>query len=313
MAGTADGGKLDEGKLKPLESLATPPTMQGGDGKGKGILMQEQACSDRRMTLVGDAGEEGAEEDDEYAFEDDAEAKQMPKHWMAIARFYSGKAYSTWGMFNELSAIWGKQEQIPVRELGNNIFLVEFDSEKLWSKVIGGGPWKHKRDAVIFAPYDGICRFSDVVIDSIALWVRIYDIPESMMTDGFARALGATLGKVLEVGQAIKNYKRVKVDFPLERAIKHYVEKKVCGHGLLAFSVKYENIPDFCFDCGRIGHDKGECPDEGCGGDGNNFGKALRCSPQKKNAGRKMTIPADSGMLASLGPPRSRSMGSYFN
>ena len=91
MAGTADGGKLDEGKLKPLESLATPPTMQGGDGKGKGILMQEQACSDRRMTLVGDAGEEGAEEDDEYAFEDDAEAKQMPKHWMAIARFYSGK------------------------------------------------------------------------------------------------------------------------------------------------------------------------------------------------------------------------------
>ena len=100
---------------------------------------------------------------------------------------------------------------------------------------------------------------------------------------------------MLEVGQAIKNFKRVKVDFPLERAIKHYVEKKVRGHGLLAFSVKYENIPDFCFDCGRIGHDKGECPDEGCGGDGNNFGKALRCSPQKKNAGRKMTIPADSG------------------
>ena len=62
MAGTADGGKLDEGKLKPLESLATPPTMQGGDGKGKGILMQEQACSDRWMTLVGDAGEEGAHE-----------------------------------------------------------------------------------------------------------------------------------------------------------------------------------------------------------------------------------------------------------
>jgi len=142
-------------------------------------------------------------------------------------------------------------------------------------------------------PYDGVCRFSDVVINSIALWVHIYDIPETMITDGFARALGSKLGKVLEVGQAIQNYKRVKVDFPLEKSIQHTVEQKVRGHGLMVFAVKYENIPDFCFGCGRIGHDKEECPDEEDGVDGNRFGKALRCSPQKKNVGRKMTIPAD--------------------
>ena len=294
MASSAVGEKRVEGELKPLIPQENPSAAQDRDGKGKGILLQEQACLDRRMMLVGDTGKAGDEEEDEYAFEDDDEAKQMPKRWMAIARFYSGKAYSTWGMFNELSTIWGKQEQIPVRELGNNRFLVEFDSEKLWSRVVGGGPWKHKRDAVIFVPYDGIRRFSDVVINSIALWVRIYDIPETMMTDGFARALGANLGRVLEVGQAIQNYKRVKVDFPLEKAIQYTVEKKVRGYGLLSFSVKYENIPDFCFGCGRIGHDKDECPDEDCGGDGNNFGKALRCSPQKKNVGRRITIPADS-------------------
>jgi hypothetical protein len=50
---------------------------------------------------------------------------------MAIARYYSGKPYSTWGMFSELSSIWGKKESILVRELGNNRFLVEFDSERL--------------------------------------------------------------------------------------------------------------------------------------------------------------------------------------
>ena len=61
----------------------------------------------------------------------------------------------------------------------------------------------------------------------------------------------------------------------------------------MVFGVKYENIPDFCFGCGRIGHDKEECPDEGGNGDGIRFGEALHCSPQKKNVGRKMTIPAD--------------------
>ena len=42
-----------------------------------------------------------------------------------------------------------------------------------------GGPWKHKKDAVIFFPYDGAQRMSEVIIDSIAQWVRIYDIPVS--------------------------------------------------------------------------------------------------------------------------------------
>ena len=210
MAGPATGGSEGEGKLDVPSQLAVSPTAPGGENKGKGILVQDLQETGRRMVLVGDPDKANEEDEDEYVFEEDVEAKQRPKRWMAIARFYSGKAYSTWGMFkfNELSAVWGKQEQIPVRELGNNRFLVEFNSEKLWSRVIGGGPWKHKRDAVIFVPYDGICRFFDVVINSITLWIRIYDIPESMITEGFARALGAKLGKVLEVEEGDQTFSR---------------------------------------------------------------------------------------------------------
>ena len=43
----------------------------------------------------------------------------------------------------------------------------------------------------------------------------------------------------------------------------------------------------------HIGHDEDECPDEGLVGGGIRFGKALRCLPQKKDAGRRRTIPAD--------------------
>jgi len=110
-------------------------------------------------------------------------------------------------MFSELSAIWGKKTSIPVRELGENRFLVEFD-EDLWKRVIEGGPWRHKDDAVIFVPYDGIQRLSEVMIESIALWVRIYDIPVNMMTEGFAKALGSKIGKVLQVGNAVQDYKK---------------------------------------------------------------------------------------------------------
>lgn len=150
-----------------------------------------------------------------------------------------------------------------MRELGDNRFLVEFDSERLWKRVVGGGPWRHKGDAVIFVAYDGIRRISEVAINSIALWVRIYDIPITMITEGFARALGGKIGRVLEVGHAVNNYKRVRVDFALEKIIMRMVQQKVQGHDEMEFLVRYENIPNFCFGCGRIGHDQCECPDEG--------------------------------------------------
>ena len=56
----------------------------------------------------------------------------MQPRWLAIARYYSVKAFSTWALFSKLSSLWGKTDPIPVRELGDNRFLVEFDSEKLW-------------------------------------------------------------------------------------------------------------------------------------------------------------------------------------
>ena len=257
--------------VKPSNSHTASNGVPGGDAtmtskKEKDLDERrslDAANADRQIVLVHNREEENADEDEEYTFEDGEEATQMHPRWMAIARYYSGKAYSTWALFSELSSLWGKKEPIHVRELGDNRFIVEFDSEKLWRRVIEGGLWKHKKDDVIFVPYDRVQRISEVVIESIALWVRIYDIPVPMSTDGFERALGTKLGRVIEVGKAIQNYKRVRVDFPLAKPLRQVIEQKVKGKGSMVFMVKYENIPHFCFGCGRIGHAQEECPDEG--------------------------------------------------
>ena len=122
---------------------ATPLGVKGEGGmvagsdaicdKGKNIP-STQPANDRGRQIVLDvnsAAQGQKEDEDEYVFEEDKEAVKMQPRWMAIARYYSGKPYSTWGMFSELSSIWGKKESILVRELGNNRFLVEFDSERL--------------------------------------------------------------------------------------------------------------------------------------------------------------------------------------
>lgn len=84
---------------------------------------------------------------------------------------------------------------------------------------------------------------------------------------------------MLEVGEERMDYKRVKIDFPLDKAIVPTMRRKVEGFEWMELAVQYENIPHFCFVCGRIGHADWECPEEEEREDGVKFGKALCCSP----------------------------------
>jgi hypothetical protein len=73
----------------------------------------------------------------------------------------------------------------------------------------------------------------------------MYNILVTMMTDGFARVLGGKIGKVVEIGDVHNNYKRVRIDFPLEKALVPSVQQRVKGHGTMDFIVRYENVPFF--------------------------------------------------------------------
>jgi hypothetical protein len=126
------------------------------------------------------------------------------------------------------------------------------------------------------------------------LWIRIYDILVSMMTKAFVTALGEKVGCVMEVGDAVRDFKRVCVDFDLSKALMPHVSIKVRGKVVMEFVVKYESVPHFCFLCGHIGHADHECPDEDLYEEGERYGIKLRTSPFKRGAGRLLSFHATS-------------------
>jgi hypothetical protein len=177
--------------------------------------------------LEADVGE--VFEDDAFDFEIEDDDASGLQRWLAIARFYSGQNFNIRGMFKEMSRVWGLKEPIHARALGDNRFMLEFVERNAWEYVINGGSWRHKGDALIVVPYDGFTRPSEITFDKINMWIRVYDVPEALMTTGFARSCGQQLGDVLEVNGAVRDYLHVRIAFPLVRALRNQVTARIRG------------------------------------------------------------------------------------
>jgi hypothetical protein len=110
--------------------------------------------------------------------------------WFALARYYSSRSFPAKTLFVDLFNVWGES----ARALGDNRYLLEFETENCLNFVLRGGPWTFRGDVVIVVFYDGLARVLTVPIETISLWIRIYNIPITMLTAAFVSALGAKVG-----------------------------------------------------------------------------------------------------------------------
>lgn len=286
------GGSSQDGKDKErMMEVEDGDTGMGSGGVGSGgggdASSGLSVNQERGLVLHGGAEDLQSEDEVEFDLEEEDEDGYAQPTWLAVARYYSGRPVRARIMFAELSNAWG---EVVSRDLGDNRFLLEFPSENALNFVLRGGPWKFKGDALIVVRYDGLTRLSEVCIESIRLWIRIYDMPVALMKPRLVSAFAARVGKVLEVGEAVKDFIRVRVEFDLADALKESVKLNVKGLGPMEFAVKYEDVPHFCFWCGRIGHSIRECPEEDLEADGTRYGVELRTSPFKRTMSRQLAF-----------------------
>jgi hypothetical protein len=181
---------------------------------------------------------------------------------------------------------WGLHRAALFKDIGDNRFVVRFSSEGDWRHVMRNGPWQFDFNPILLQKFDGSIRPSDMVFNSLDVWVRVLDLPLDKMNRAYGELIGNWVGKFISVevdedgmawGEDLRIRAEIRVGQPLMRGVNlRSLDEDVEGSW---FDLQYEKIPHFCFDCGCLVH-----PDEGCQGEGGEvkqWGEWLWAEPRK--------------------------------
>lgn len=201
-----------------------------------------------------------------FVFDDPGPRKKLEMKWAVVGKAFSPRPLNKHAFERAMQRAWGLHREAQFKELGGNIFMIRFGSEGDWKHALHNGPWQFDFNVVVLKDYDGEARPSEMVFDSIEVWVRVDDLPLDKRTKAFGEALGNWLGTVVKVdvgedglarGTQLRVRARIALHEPLVRGF--YLKKKPEDEEKTWFDFSYERVPHFCFDCGRLVHVDGNC------------------------------------------------------
>ncbi|XP_023928142.1 uncharacterized protein LOC112039499 [Quercus suber] len=192
-------------------------------------------------------------------------AKDRGKNCL-VMKVLSSRSIMLDSLRKNLRMIWKLNKGVQISVLENEMFMVEFGDEKDKKKVLEMSPWSFEKQLVLLQKFKGEQAPKEIQLARSPFWVQIHNLPLKSRTGETGKAIGATLGEVLDVDVAESGVQwgtclRVKVSIdvtkPLCRGKRVTIEDDKSRWVLF----KYERLPNFCYKCGLLNHDLKDCPE----------------------------------------------------
>ncbi|KAK1699605.1 hypothetical protein QYE76_016302 [Lolium multiflorum] len=152
--------------------------------------------------------------------EDLKEAPEDPSTWKLLARYMANFKPNTRAMFNYFAdEAWRLRTGIRYSEKGKNYYRITLFSKGDYDFVMRGGPWIFNQNALLVKKLDEAAQPSETVLDSVPIWMRIYDVPWGKHNKIWGMRYGDGLGEAMEVDvpseeQDENEFLRVRVNLP---------------------------------------------------------------------------------------------------
>jgi interleukin-1 receptor-associated kinase 1 len=179
-----------------------------------------------------------------------------------VGKIWTENPYNVRAFKSTIIQAWRLKNSVEVQELQKNLFLFRFSTKKDLEAVLRNGPWSFDRNLLILHRVSGEEQPSDLHMHNVSFWVRVYDLPLKLRSEAMAKKVGNIMGVFEEIdpkdSHRTGRFLRFKVSLDLRKPLKKGTKIKYQEKNMWV-DFKYERLPNFCFACGRIGHQMKEC------------------------------------------------------
>ncbi|PPD74473.1 hypothetical protein GOBAR_DD28602 [Gossypium barbadense] len=175
-----------------------------------------------------------------------------------ICTVWTEKMYNPDSFRAHMKGIWKIRKKFEIQVVGQNLFLRIFELEEDLELILEGRPWLFQKNLILF---DRLCQAMErnqIKLTSSPFWIKIESCSPEFDKKDLLHAIGGTFSGVLR-SEVSEKFCRLRINLdaqkPLRRGI--FVSTNYVSKVWIPF--KYENLPLFCFGCGRMGYGMSNC------------------------------------------------------
>ncbi|CAL1402094.1 unnamed protein product [Linum trigynum] len=205
-----------------------------------------------------------------------------------------GRSISYAYLCSQLRWKWRPTGRLDILDLNDRTFLVTFYNDQDFLHALTGGPWTILDHYLVVHQWSPSFRTSDKPHKSVVAWIQLPELPVHFYHREVLFALGNLIGRTVKLDYHTENLERGKF---ARLAVELDMTKPLATRIRLDGSwqpVLYENLPEICFECGRIGHTEEFCAKK-AGTTATTSSNAVETSLPSEEAAPSPEVPAGYG------------------
>ncbi|XP_039054842.1 uncharacterized protein LOC120197360 [Hibiscus syriacus] len=164
-----------------------------------------------------------------------------------------GKRIGYRAIYSRILLLWKPIGNISLVDIDSNCYLVRFDREDCYVKVLADGPWTIYGNYLTVQPRSRKFSIWEKHPSQVIVWIGLLGLPYRYYTKMLIRSIAGLIGKVLKVDYKTNVgerglFTRIAVVVNLSKPLISYI-----GIDNFIQKIEYEGLQQICFSCGRDG------------------------------------------------------------